>query len=92
VINVEHGASRRFKKAIVTFALMNMMDVSVEGFSHQNVIGGLKIHRAPRKQKHPGLFGIGIIDSEHEIELAPCAGAFGTIRATIASISIDPTS
>jgi hypothetical protein len=86
------GASGLFKKAIVTFTLRNMIDVSLEGFGHQNVIGGLKIRRAPAKQKHPSLFGIGIVDSEHEIELAPCAGAFGTIRATIASLSIDPLS
>ena len=92
VIGVEHGASRRFKKAIVTFALTNIIDVSLEGFAHQNVIDGLKLRRAPRKQRHPSLYGIGIIDSEHQIELAPCAGAFGTIRATIAGISIDPLS
>jgi hypothetical protein len=82
--------THRLKKAVVTFMLTNMIDVAIEGFAHQNVIGGLDLRRAPKKQAHPSLFGIGITDAQHEIELTPCAGAFGTIRATITGVTIEP--
>jgi hypothetical protein len=66
-----------------------MIDVTIEGFSHQNVVGGLTLRRAPNKATDPSLKGIGLKDPEFEIALAPCAGAFGTIRASITNISID---
>jgi hypothetical protein len=92
VFALQPGETHRLKKAVVTFtlSLSNMIDVAIEGFAHQNVIGGLELRHAPNKPKHPSLFGIGITDGQHEIGLAPCAGAFGTIRATITGITIEP--
>ncbi len=34
------------KHAVVTFALEDIMDLQLNGFSHQNVIGGLTLRRA----------------------------------------------
>jgi hypothetical protein len=78
------------KRAIVTFNLADMIDVTIEGFSHQNVIGGLKLHRAPERKIHSSLLGIGAVASDLEIELEPCAGAFGKIRANVIGVSFEP--
>lgn len=75
---------------VVTLTLKDQIDVSIEGFSHQNVIGDFVIRRAREGHlAHQNLIGVGIAASEHEIELEPCAGSFGTIRATISSISFE---
>ena len=80
-----------WKTAVVTMILKDMIDVSIEGFSHQNVIGGLTIGRVTRAQSdvHPSLLGIGGNAPHHRIVLRPCAGAIGAIVATIASISFE---
>lgn len=71
-----------------TFHLRDMIDVALEGFSHQNVIGGLHLRRAARGDVHPTLRGVGLMHADHEIELEPCAGAFGVIRATVESVTL----
>ena len=73
-----------------TFHLKDMIDVTLEGFSHQNVIGGLYLRHAVKGDVHPTLRGIGLIYADHEIELEPLAGAFGTIRATIENVTLSP--
>jgi hypothetical protein len=79
-----------FKRAIVTFNLVDMIDVAIEGFSHQNVIESLKLRRAPKREVHPSLLGIGTVDGDLQIELEPCAGAFGKIRASVIGVSFEP--
>jgi hypothetical protein len=79
-----------FKRLVITFDLADMIDVAIEGFSHQNVIEGLKLRRAPAKPVHPSLLGLGMGDGDFEIELEPCAGAFGKIRASVISVSFEP--
>jgi hypothetical protein len=81
----------QWKTAVVTMILKDMIDVSIEGFSHQNVIGGLTISHNDKTPSgvHPSLLGIGAGAPDHRIELRPCAGAFGTILATIAEISLE---
>jgi hypothetical protein len=78
-----------FKTALISFMLRDVLDVAIQGFSHQNVISGLKIRMAKPMQLHPSLLGIGLHFPDHEIELEPCAGAFGVIRATIETIAIE---
>jgi hypothetical protein len=85
--NYSHGHERRIR---VTFHLEDMIDVGLEGFWHQNVIDGLQIRRAAQKPLHPSLIGIGGAPGDLETVLEPCAGAFGTIRASLTKISIDP--
>jgi hypothetical protein len=72
--------------ARITFVLEDFIDVNVEGFLHQNVIGGLFITACPPLNPHPSLLGIGGSLPDHQIRLEPCAGAFGTINATIKEI------
>lgn len=74
------------KSAVVTFELSAWIDVALRGFSHQNVIGGLKLWRA--EDRHVDLWeqGVGLEPGEWMIELSPCFGACGTIRANIARI------
>jgi len=79
-----------FKHAVLDFSLRDMIDVHLDGFSHQNVVGGLILRRAQDRAMHPSLSGHGLVPGEVEIELAPCAGAFGTIRCTVAKIAITP--
>jgi hypothetical protein len=77
------GAEQR---AHITFILKDFIDVHLEGFLHQNVIGGLNITACPPLNTHPSLQGIGGSLPDHQIRLEPCAGAFGTINATIKEI------
>lgn len=84
------GAGAPFKHAVFEFALRDMIDVHLDGFSGQNVIGGLSLRRAPDQPIHRSLHGIGLVGGEVEIELEPCAGALGIIRCTIESIGISP--
>jgi hypothetical protein len=72
--------------ARITFILEDFIDVHVEGFLHQNVIGGLFITACPPLNPHASLLGIGGSLPDHQIRLEPCAGAFGTINATISEI------
>ncbi len=45
----EQGGSYVFERhTVVTFALEDIMDLQLDGFSHQNVIGGLTLRRATR--------------------------------------------
>jgi hypothetical protein len=79
-----------FKHAVFDFTLRDMIDVHLDGFGHQNVIDGLRLRRAEPRAMHPSLLGIGLAAGEVEIELRPCAGAFGTIRCNIEKIVITP--
>ncbi len=74
------------QRARITFFLTDFIDVHLEGFLHQNVIGGLSITACPPLDPHPSLLGIGGSLPDHQIRLEPCAGAFGTINATITEI------
>jgi hypothetical protein len=79
-----------FKHAVFDFTLRDMIDVRLDGFGHQNVIGGFALRPAHSQALHPSLLGHGPARGEVEIELEPCAGAFGTIRCTIEKIAITP--
>jgi hypothetical protein len=79
-----------FKHAVFDFTLRDMIEVHLDRFGHQNVIGEFALRRAHDQALHPSLLGHGPARGEVEIELAPCAGAFGTIRCTIEKIAILP--
>lgn len=79
-----------FKQAVFNFTLRDMVDVYIDGFAHQNVIGRLSFRCAPDRAVHPSLLGIGLVRGEVEIELEPCAGPIGTIRCNIEKITITP--
>ena len=76
------------QSAVVTFSLGDWIDLRVSGFSHQNVIGGLVIRRAGERAIEKWEAGMGCKPGEHEIELQPCFGAYGVIRATLMKVRV----
>ena len=80
------------RHAIVTFALDGVMDLRVEGFSAQNVIGGLILRRAPDRPERRNYLTLDPSpqDIEIELELEPCYGLDGLIRARSVAIMFQP--
>jgi hypothetical protein len=78
------------KSATIKLTLAAWIDVAIRGFSHQNVIGGLKLRPASNRQIEIWERGVDCMPGELEIELEPCFGAYGTIRANVSSITITP--
>lgn len=79
------------KSAVISFELTHWIDVNVLGFSNVNVIEELKLRRAEEREIQPWELGVGCQPGEWVIELLPCFGAYGSIRANIARIVIDQT-
>jgi hypothetical protein len=77
------------KHAVVTFALEEIMDLQLDGFSHQNVIFGLKLQRATDRGRS-NYYALPQSPEDIEIELEPCFGLDGVIRAKRVSISFEP--
>ncbi len=77
------------RRVVVTFILGDWIDVDFRGFSHQNVMGELSIRRAGEREVAVWELGVGLRPGEVEIEIEPCFGAYGTIRATVLSIAAE---
>ncbi|AWN50261.1 hypothetical protein DK419_26180 [Methylobacterium terrae] len=77
------------KSATFVFELAAWIDADVRGFSHQNVIGSLTLRRAEEREVQPWELGVGCRPGEWMIECGPCFGAYGTIRADIARITLE---
>lgn len=84
------SASTPPKHAVVTFNLSRhaLIDIRLDEFSGQNVIYGLTLRRAVEARAAPP--GSDLSDGSIDIELEPCFGAFGRLRATIENITITP--
>ncbi|WP_439498375.1 hypothetical protein [Bosea sp. (in: a-proteobacteria)] len=84
------GSGWPFKQAQITFAFKggDMIDVSLQGFSHQNVMGDMWLRFANTSPVHSSLVGVGLGQGDIEFEIEPCFGAFGTVRATVEKITI----
>jgi hypothetical protein len=78
------------RHAIVTFTLTEMMDLQLDGFSIQNVISGLILRRAPDRPERRGYLALDPLPQDIEIELEPCYGLDGRIRARAVSITFEP--
>jgi hypothetical protein len=78
------------KHAVVTFALDGIMDLQLDGFSIQNVIGGLILRRAPDRPERRGFLALDPLRDDFEIELKPCYGLDGLIRARSVTINFQP--
>jgi len=78
------------RHAIVTFTLSGIMDLRLDGFSIQNVIGGLVLRRAPERPERRGYLALDPLPQDIEIELEPCYGLDGFIRARSVSITLKP--
>ena len=78
------------RQAIVSFALDGIMDLQLDDFSIQNVIGGLILRRAPDRPERRGYLTLDPLPQDIEIELEPCYGLNGLIRARSVAISFQP--
>lgn len=78
------------KHAVVTLTLENVMDLQLDGFSHQNVIMGLVLRRAPNRPERKGYLSQAPLPEDVEIELEPCFGMSGLIRARSVAITFEP--
>jgi hypothetical protein len=63
------------RHVVVSFELGDVTELSLEGFSHQNVIFGLFIERS---------------DDGFRIELEPCFGLSGAITAKTVRVALEP--
>ena len=78
------------KHAIVTFELQQIVDLQLDGFSHQNVIGSLIIERKPspfERVNYVGKEDAAALD--FELTLEPCFGLDGRIRCKGISITFE---
>jgi hypothetical protein len=78
------------RHAVVTFALEDILDLQLGGFSHQNVIGGLRIRHAPERPDRRPFYSLDPSPSDCEIELEPCFGLDGIIRCRRVSVAFVP--
>jgi hypothetical protein len=78
------------RHAIVTFTLNEVMDLQLDGFSIQNVIGELVLRRAPDRPERRGYLALDPLPQDIEIELVPCYGLSGLIRARTVSVTFEP--
>ena len=77
------------KHAVVTFSFEGIMDLQLDGFSGQNVIAGLILQRATNRGRS-GYYAMPEDALDVEIELLPCYGLDGFIRAKKIAISFVP--
>jgi hypothetical protein len=84
------GYSILEKHAVVTFTFNGVMDLQLDGFSIQNVIGGLILRRAPERLDRRNCLALDPLPEDIEIELEPCYGIEGLIRARSVTITIKP--
>lgn len=78
------------RQAVVTFELEQVMDLQLDGFSAQNVIGGLILRCAPVRPERRPYLSLEPLPQDVEIVLEPCYGLDGSIRARSVSISFEP--
>ena len=77
------------KQAVVSFAFVDITDLELTGFSQQNVIAGLILQQATDRDR-PDCIRHADSASDIEVELRPCYGLEGFIRARTVSISYRP--
>ena len=78
------------RHAVVTFALEDILDRQLDGFSHQNVISGLVLRRAPDRPDRRPFYWTDASSDDVEIELNPCFGLSGRVRCRRVSVSFVP--
>jgi hypothetical protein len=84
------GHSELDKHAVVTFTLEGVTDLQLDGFSTQNVIFGLLLRRAADQPNRRSYLGFDPLPQDVEIELQPCYGLHGWIRARTVAITFSP--
>ncbi|MFB0493741.1 hypothetical protein ABIE45_006397 [Methylobacterium sp. OAE515] len=83
------GALALKRHAVVTFTLRGVMDLRLDGFSRQNIIGGLILRRALDRPERRYHLALDPAPEDIEIELVPCYGLDGLIRARSVAITFE---
>lgn len=83
------GSSMLDKQAVVNFIFAGITDLSLEGFSQQNVIAGLLLQKA-RDRGRSDFLRHSDSPEDIEVELLPCYGLEGFIRAREVKVSFRP--
>jgi hypothetical protein len=78
------------RHAVVTFTLEDIVDLQLTSFSHQNVILGLLLTRAPDRPDRRPFYGAPSSPDDYELQLEPCYGLHGLIRCRKVSVSFTP--
>jgi hypothetical protein len=78
------------KHAVVTFTLEDILNLQLDGFSHQNVVFGLRLRLAPDRPDRRPFYWFEPSLSDYEIELEPCFGLDGRIRCRRVSVAFVP--
>ena len=89
-LNNENGYFVVDQQAVVTFNLEGILDLQLDGFTAQNVIGGLTLRRAVDRPDRSDYLSDNPLPEDIEIELEHCYGLFGLIRARSVAISFEP--
>jgi hypothetical protein len=84
------GYAELDKHAIVTFTMEGVMDLQLDGFSVQNVIEELILRIAPDRPDRRDCLALDPLPEDIEIELKPCYGIDGLIRARSVAITFVP--
>ena len=90
ILTNRDGSFATEKHAIVTFTLQGIMDLQLEDFSAQNVIFGLNLRRAPDRPERRNRLTLAPLPQDIEIELEPCYGLSGFLRARSVAITFEP--
>jgi hypothetical protein len=86
----DNGHTFSNKEAIVTFEPSGVFDLQLDGFNHQNVIGGLAINKIEAgRARRPHLDSSFDIQG-YELHLEPCYGMDGVIRCSRIAIALEP--
>ena len=76
------------RHAVVTFTLIDVIDIQLDGFNHQNVLSGLSLLRAPERPDRQTLYASS--PNDYEILMEPCFGMDGRIRCRNLTIALAP--
>lgn len=77
------------KHAVITFKFEGILDLQLDGFGAQNVVAGLILQRATDRGRS-AYYPMPEDDLDVEVELLPCYGLDGFIRAKKVTISVVP--
>lgn len=86
----EEGFILQDRHAIVSFIMKNILDLQLDGFSHQNVIGGLKLRRGVERPERRAYLSHAPSPTDFEIEFEPCFGISGYIRCRELEVAVAP--
>ena len=86
----EQGYFVQDKHVVVTFTMEGIMDLQLDGFSHQNVISELVLRPAPDRPERQACYALDPSSGDLEIALEPCFGLDGRIRCQTVRIDLTP--